>query len=117
MTRLALVVEDDDQIAQFVAIVLREVGFEVVIVTNGRAALDQLTQQPPDMVVLDLNIPLISGVEVLRRIRGGDVGADIPVIVVSANPHMIDETYDMADLVLTKPVSYDQLRGMVQRFV
>jgi two-component system, OmpR family, KDP operon response regulator KdpE len=117
MTRLALVVEDDGEIARFIAIVLREVGFEAVIVTNGRAALDHIAEQLPDMVVLDLNIPQISGVEVLRQIRASDTTADIVVIVVSANPHMIDQTYEMADLVLTKPVSYDQLRGMIQRFV
>ena len=116
MTRLAFVVEDDEQIARFVAIVLRDVGFEVRVVDNGRAALDEIDAQPPDIIVLDLNLPQISGVEVLRHIRATAAIADIPVIVVSANPHMVAEVDDLADLVLLKPVSYDQLRGMVQRF-
>lgn len=116
VTRLALVVEDDDQIAQFVAIVLREVGFEVDMAGSGRAALDAINAQPPDMIVLDLNIPQMSGVDVLRYIRAVDGIAHIPVIVVSANPHMVAEIDDLADVVLLKPMSYDQLRGMVQRF-
>ena len=78
-------------------------------------ALDTLSDGPSDLVVLDLNIPKITGVEVLRRIRADERLTHTKVVVVSANPHMIDESYDLADLVLQKPVSYSQLHDLIER--
>ena len=51
----------------------------------------------------------------LRHIRAGAQFAATKVVVVSANPHMIDESYDLADLVLQKPVSYSQLHDLIER--
>jgi CheY-like chemotaxis protein len=113
--RSALIVEDNDDIARFVKVVLEQIGFTIKIAVNGQTALDNLTDAPPDLVVLDLNIPKVSGVEVLRHIRAGEQFAATKVVVVSANPHMIDELYDLADLVLQKPVSYSQLHDLIER--
>jgi len=115
--RLALVIEDDAEIARFFALVLKEVGFETESLHNGRAALARLAEIVPRLVILDMNIPSVSGVEILNRIRGDARLKDVPVIVVTANPQMADHVYDLADLVLNKPVSYDQLRDLARRFV
>jgi CheY-like chemotaxis protein len=111
----ALIVEDHEDIAEFFAMTLAEVGFTVARVANGQAALNHLAESRPDVVILDLNIPKVSGVEVLHHIRADDRLAGIKVIVASANPHMMGEAYDMADLVLLKPVSYVQFRELVRR--
>jgi CheY-like chemotaxis protein len=113
--RAALVVEDNREIARFISLVLSQVGFLVDIAGDGQVALDTITATAPDLVVLDLNIPKITGVEVLRRIRADERLAHTKVVVVSANPHMIDESYDLADLVLQKPVSYSQLHDLITR--
>ncbi len=113
---LVLVVEDDREVARFLSLVLQESEFEVETIHTGPHALARLAEIVPHLVILDLNIPGVSGVEVLRRIRGDTRLAGTPVIVVSANPHMIDQSVDAADLVLQKPVSYGQFRDLVQRF-
>jgi CheY-like chemotaxis protein len=113
--RSALIVEDNVDIALFIGVVLGQIGFVTQNARDGEAALDALDDAAPDLVVLDLNIPKISGVEVLRRIRAGEQFAATKVVVVSANPHMIDELYDQADLVLQKPVSYAQLHDLIAR--
>jgi CheY-like chemotaxis protein len=115
--RYALIVEDNDDIARFVTIVLNQIGFTVEVASDGPAALARLAEKPPDLVVLDLNIPKVSGVEVLHRIRADERLTGTKVVVVSANPHMIDESYDLADLVLQKPVSYNQLHDLIARLV
>ncbi|MBN1562822.1 MAG: response regulator [Anaerolineae bacterium] len=116
MMAYALVVEDDAEIARFVELVLQETAFEVAVVYDGQAALDQLAARPPNLVLLDLNLPKVSGLEVLHHIRQTAALADVRVIVISANPHMVDQAYDEADLILQKPISYDQLRDLVRRF-
>ncbi|RPJ01144.1 MAG: response regulator [Chloroflexi bacterium] len=113
----ALVVEDNYEIARLMKLILHELGVSAVVARDGEEAIHALHESPPDMVLLDLNIPKISGVEVLRRIRSDERLAQIKVIVISANPHMVDESVDMADLVLQKPVSYSQVRDLVQRMI
>lgn len=115
--QVALVIEDDVEIARFFALVLEEVGFQVESLHTGRAAVARLSEIVPRLVILDMNMPLVSGVEILNRIRGESRLEGIPVIVVTANPQMADRVYDLADLVLNKPISYDQLRDLARRFV
>lgn len=114
--QLALVIEDDDEIARFFEIILNEEGFDVQVITNGQTALDRLGEVVPDIMLLDLNLPGVSGVEILQRVRANDALAGVIVIVVSANPHMIEYAYDLADITLQKPVSYEQFRALIQRF-
>ena len=114
--RIALVIEDDPEIARFFGIVLEKSEFVVETVQNGRVALNRLAEIVPDIVLLDLNVPSVSGVEILRQMRASARLAGVPVFVTSANPQMADEVYDLADLVLIKPISYDQLRDLVRRF-
>jgi two-component system cell cycle response regulator DivK len=113
----ALVVEDDAEIARFFQLVLQEASFDVEVITNGQDALERLMAVIPDLVILDLNIPFVTGLEVLHRVRADNTLAGVKVIVVSANPHMTDQVGEQADLILQKPVSYEQLRNLVQRII
>lgn len=114
--RTALVIEDEQEVARFFELVLQRSGFAVETAHNGRTALDRLAKVLPDLVILDLNIPSVSGVEILRHMRADSSLAQIPVIVATANPQMAEDVYDLAELVLLKPVSYDQLHNLIQRF-
>jgi DNA-binding response OmpR family regulator len=110
-----LVVEDDDDIARFIQLALREIGMDSEVIHNGQRALDRLKEVAPDAVVLDLNIPTVSGLDVMRALRANAALARAKVIVVSGNPHMTDQAYELADLVLHKPISFDQLRDLMRR--
>ena len=59
----------------------------------------------------------MDGLVVLERLKSTHLISEIPVIVVTANPQMADRVYDLADLMLNKPISYDQLRDLARRFV
>ena len=98
-----LVVDDDPQARTMLAHVLREEKAEVVLAASGDEALSQIAQSPPDLVLLDLMMPGMSGFEMVARLRAQPDGARIPVMIVSAK----DLT---ADDILT-------LNGHVQRFV
>lgn len=113
---LGLVIEDDADIARLFEVVLEEAGYTVEVLYNGRAALDRLAEIAPDVVLLDLNLPSVSGVDILERIRGDVRLVDVVVIVATANPQIADLVAARADLVLIKPISYVQLRDLLARF-
>lgn len=79
-----LLVEDDPVTAEVFARALQRAGHEVRVAADGNQALHALRDQAPDVVVLDLGLPTVPGIEVLRRLRAGDRG-DLPVIVVSGS--------------------------------
>ncbi len=84
MTRV-LVVEDDVAIARLIAFNLERAGYRVTVASDGDEALRRLRQSPPDLVVLDLLLPLRSGWQVLREMRAGRGRlATVPVLLVTA---------------------------------
>jgi DNA-binding response OmpR family regulator len=84
--RRVLVVEDEQDIADLIRHTLERGGdIEVEAVTSGDAALKACTEQPPDLVLLDLNIPVLSGLEVCRILRQRSATATVPIIMVTAS--------------------------------
>jgi DNA-binding response OmpR family regulator len=106
---LALVIEDDADISEIFSEALRRAGFAPEKLQNGKAAMARLAEATPAIVVLDLNLPFISGESILRYIRAERRLKDTRVIVTSAEAHMAESLRSEADLVLLKPVSYHQL--------
>lgn len=82
MTHRILVVEDDGDIASNLGLLLHEAGYGVEVVSDGFEALVRASVDPPDLVVLDLGLPGLSGEDVLRRLR--EV-TDVPVVILTAN--------------------------------
>lgn len=96
-----MVVDDDVKIVRFVGSSLRLAGYEVITATNGEAALVILEARKPDLIVLDIFMPVMDGFEVLRRIRSAE---DTPVIAFSAHSSSIEEALDLgANDFLAKP--------------
>ena len=109
-----LLVDDDATLRQTLAIALRTEGHEVLLAADGRSALQALTEDLPDLVVLDLGLPDLSGVEVLRELR---TWSRLPVVVLSARDGSRDkvEALDLgADDYVTKPFGADELLARIR---
>jgi DNA-binding response OmpR family regulator len=103
-----VVVDDDADVRDLVALKLTGAGFEVHTASNGRKAIAMIERMLPDLVILDVSMPEMSGVEVCRHLRGAMRTQHLPVIMLTARTHVRDE-YDGlmagADVYLTKPFS------------
>jgi DNA-binding response OmpR family regulator len=113
-----LVVEDEQDIAGLIKHALERSGEGIVeIVGTGDAALRAVTEQPPDLVILDLNLPVLSGTEVCRILRGRPSTANIPIIMLSARTAETDRVSGLdlgADDYVTKPFSLRELAARVR---
>jgi two-component system KDP operon response regulator KdpE len=112
-----LVVDDDPAIQRALGIGLRARGYEVLPARDGRTAVQACEQDEPDVVLLDLGLPDLSGVEVLRKVRARN---QVPVIVLSARHGSDDkvEALDVgADDYVTKPFGMDELLARVRAAV
>ncbi len=114
---VALVIEDDPDLSIIFSESLKAAGFQVESVHNGTAGRQWLTENRPDVVVLDLHLPNMSGAELMEWIRTEERLANTQVIVTTADPRMADMLQDQADLVLIKPISFSQLRDLAKRLV
>ena len=116
--RQVLVVEDEHDIAGLIKLTLERGGdTEVKIVGNGDAALHTVTAQLPDLMILDLNLPILSGQEVCRILRSRDEGRNLPIIMLTARTTENDRVagFDLgADDYLTKPFSLRELAARVR---
>jgi DNA-binding response OmpR family regulator len=112
---IALVVEDEKDIAHIFAKALRGGGFQVEIVYAGDEAIEWLGAHIPTLVVLDLQLPRVSGAEVLAYIRAQPQLSEVTIVIATAYPHVADDLRNEADCVLFKPVSYAELRTLAAR--
>lgn len=112
---IAFVIEDDEIISNIYAAAVTEAGYQTVIIYDGQEALDKLSESVPDLVVLDMHLPKISGVHVLKTIRENKRYESARVIVVSADATLTDFMREEADLVLIKPIGFYQMRDMAER--
>lgn len=109
-----LVVDDEPTYRDTLAFNLRRDGYEVVTAADGTAALEQFRVARPDVVLLDLMLPGMSGEEVCRRIRAT---SDVPIIMLTAKDSEIDKVVGLevgADDYVTKPYSYRELVARVR---
>src|SRR6476620_9232264 len=104
-----LVVEDDEDIALVLQRALRMEGYEVRVAGDGEAALDEAARFHPDLVVLDLGLPKLDGMEVARRLRGAD---DVPILMLTARDALDRRVEGLdagADDYLVKPFERQEL--------
>src|SRR5436309_8509441 len=109
-----LVIEDESSIASFVSLYLKNAGYGVRTAATGGEALQQVGRDQPALIVLDLNLPDIDGIEVCRRIRKA---ADVPIIMLTARDEDVDKIIGLevgADDYLTKPFNPRELVARVK---
>ena len=113
MTRV-LVVEDEDSFSDALSFMLRKEGYEVFVAADGNAALTEFDKHGPDLILLDLMLPGISGTEVCRTIRGK---SSVPIIMVTAKDGEVDKVVGLelgADDYVTKPFSSRELLARIR---
>jgi CheY-like chemotaxis protein len=115
MNELALVIEDDADQALIFAESLRAAGFEPEVVRDGKAALTRLEAEVPSLVVLDLHIPRVRGKDLLYYIRTDERLAGTHVILASGDYQLSQSLREQADVVLLKPIGFQQLRDIAAR--
>lgn len=111
----ALIIDDDRDIVSLFRNVLDLAGYRTEIILHGKTAVERLATSTPDIVLLDLNLPGVSGTEILHMIRSHENLKNTRVVVITGYSHIAQTLEDEADLVLLKPVNIDQLTSLVQR--
>jgi DNA-binding response OmpR family regulator len=117
MTTRILIVEDDRDIAELVARYLEKAGFATERAASGRDALQLVAANPPGLVVLDLMLPHVDGLEVCRRLRSNEATAVIPIIMLTARAEESERIVGLelgADDYLAKPFSPNELVARVR---
>ncbi len=110
-----LVVDDEASVVEVVSLYLKRDGFQVRVARDGRQALTSISEQKPALVVLDLMLPEIDGLEIMRRLRS--VGSSVPVIMLTARRQETDRIYGLelgADDYVVKPFSPAELVSRVK---
>jgi two-component system, cell cycle response regulator DivK len=119
MSARILVVEDNALNLKLVRDVLQHAGYEVIEARTGEEGLEAAERWEPDLVLMDLQLPGIDGIEALRRLRGTDHGG-VPVVAVTAFAMQADKDRAFAagfDGYVDKPISVRALPGQVQRYL
>ena len=115
-----LIVEDNEKNMKLVRDLLRHQGYETVEAVDGLDGVRLAIERTPDLVLMDIQLPDIDGIEVLRRIRAVEALDDVPVIAVSASV-MLDEQQKIIasgfDAFVTKPIDLARFRETVKGFV
>ena len=112
-----LLVEDDPDIRHLVSYKLTKGGFHVVEAPDGPAALRAARENPPDLVLLDVRMPRMSGIEVCRELRAGPLGATVPIIMLTARsrPQDLEQGFAAgATEYIVKPFSPRDLQERVE---
>ena len=113
MTQI-LIVEDEEKIARFVTLELEHEGYQVEHAADGRTAVDLALERDYDLILLDVLLPQLNGMEVLRRVRKHK---DVPVIMVTARDTVMDKVAGLdagADDYLTKPFAIEELFARIR---
>ncbi|MDY7115105.1 response regulator [Halomonas sp. SSL-5] len=107
-----LVVDDEPNIVLSLEFLMQQAGFEVVTAEDGESALARVEEGVPDLVLLDISLPGISGFDVLERLRGDPTHARLPIIMLTAHGREVEREKGLAlgaDDYVTKPFSTQAL--------
>ena len=111
-----LIVDDDSDLRECLQIMLTSMGFEVASAANGQEALDEMEGHDPDLILLDMKMPVMDGWEFCRALESRD--ARPPIVVLTAAPDPAARAAEAhADGWLGKPFEYEDLEATVRRFV
>jgi len=117
--RLVLVVEDEPDNGEIIRTVVVDImGHDAVVVTNGEAALAAIAERPPDLIVMDLMMPVLNGFETIHALKTESATANIPVIALSALSRARDHQQALdagATDYLSKPFDLDLLAAKIEQ--
>lgn len=113
-----LIAEDEPLILQTLELKLKKEGFEVIGCVDGLDAIQKIDSEKPDLIITDIMMPYMSGLEVVRKVKQDNGGRDIPVIVLSTmgQENIVEEAFDLgADDYLKKPFSLSELTIRIKK--
>lgn len=115
-TCIALVVDDDESIVKMLRVRLEAEGYEAVLALDGVAAVELAVERHPDVILLDIAMPSVTGVDVLDRLEASDATRGIPVLVITAYTQMIDSVkgYDAVKECFVKPFDMPSLMSRIR---
>ncbi len=111
-----LIVDDEPNVGDVLGIYLRRESFSVSIARDGRSALEEIERKPPDLLILDLMLPEVDGLQIVRRLRDRE-SSDVPILILSAKTEESDRILGLelgADDYVTKPFSPRELVSRVK---
>lgn len=112
-----LVVDDEPNIVLSLEFLMQQAGFDVITAGDGEQALARVAEQAPDLILLDISLPGISGFDVLEQLRADPIHARLPIIMLTAHGREVEREKGMAlgaDDYVTKPFSTQALVDKVQ---
>ena len=112
---LALIIEDDPKLSTIYDTVATQAGYETEIIRRGDEALKRLSFVSPSLILLDIHLPYVSGIELLKVIRATETLAKTPVIVLTADLYLADSLENQADYVIIKSYGVSRLRELVAK--
>ena len=112
---IALIIEDDEDLSIIFSEALNAAGFQTETIRNGQLALERLRIVTPEVVSLDMHLPGVSGLDILKFIRTEKRLALTNVVVTTADAVMAEHVRETADFVLIKPITFGQLRDLTAR--
>lgn len=115
-----LLVDDNKSFVMYLSMLMQRMGFEVVPAADGLEALKLIPLTAPDLVLLDINMPIMDGITTLRMMKGDKALSDIPVVILSidSEPHLVDKCTRLGCAAyLTKPMQLDRLHEALQECI
>jgi CheY-like chemotaxis protein len=114
-----LVVDDDPAILEICSDLLQTEGYTVSVATNGQQALEQIRTDPPQVILMDIMMPVLDGVEACRQVKANPTTADIPVVLMSARTNLTRQSQELAsaDALVAKPFDIDHLLNTIHDLV
>jgi two-component system, OmpR family, response regulator AdeR len=110
---LVLIIEDAAELGEIFAEILELQGITTELISNGQAALTRLGQVVPDLIVLDMHLPGVPGIDILAYIRSQERFANCKIAAVTADILLVRELQNKADIALLKPISFDELAKLI----
>jgi len=113
---MILIVDDEEPLRDFLGMMLEDAGYEVRKAIHGAQALEIIAQDPPDLVISDVMMPMVNGVELCRKLKALNATHPIPVILMSAAGRDLIEGAG-ADAFISKPFDLGNMESLVERWV
>ena len=115
---LILIVDDDPTIRSVLEALLDDEGFRPITAANGREAVNLVNSEAPSLVLMDLMMPIMSGVDAIRQLKTDPSTADIPIIAMSAGFILRESISDLlADSIISKPFDLDALVATIHQTI
>jgi len=120
MNEKILIVEDNSQNMRLIEMVLRTKGYTLLKATDGEEAMDIATRELPDLIIMDIQLPKLSGLEVTRKLKETPAFSQIPIICLTAYAMTGDKERFInggCDAYLSKPINTRELPGMIAKML